>query len=177
MQKIIIIVLLLCNVAAYAQSNPCTNPDEILICVTNFQYDAAGNRTARQEICACGVPQNRPAMRTKIAASPDPSRGGETEGASTATAPPSGELEGVRSGEAILRIFPNPTSSTITVEFTAATTGTLRVSDAMGKQLGSFAVSGNTVTVDISAYPAGTYLLTLIANDRIDTQRVVKADN
>jgi hypothetical protein len=38
-------------------------------------------------------------------------------------------------------------------------------------------VSGSSLTVDISAYPAGAYLLTLIANDRIDTQRVVKADN
>jgi hypothetical protein len=81
------------------------------------------------------------------------------------------------SGEAILKLYPNPTNSTITVEFTANTTGTLRVSDAMGKELGSFPINGNSIKVDMRAYPAGAYLLTLIANDRIDTQRIVKADN
>jgi putative transposase len=37
--------------------------------------------------------------------------------------------------------------------------------------------SGNSLNVDMRAYPAGAYLLTLIANDHIDTQRIVKADN
>ena len=175
MKPIIIFIISLFVGNAYAQYTTPTCQNGMTLQCNNYpsyQYDAAGNRTAKYNFCWCAAPpQDRVASHnndsTQMTASPAPSRGGET-------------AADVLSGDgraSILKIFPNPTNSTVTVEFTAATTGTLRVSDAMGKQLGSFAVSGNTVTVDISAYPAGTYLLTLIANDRIDTQRVVKADN
>ena len=175
MKPIIILLISICAaVNASAQYTPptCITGTQ-LICnnYPSYQYDAAGNRTSMYNFCYCGGANPRLAQQH----SKDSTATTQTPENTSAAAPsPLGE-DWV--GATILRIFPNPTNSTVTVEFTAATTGTLRVSDAMGKQLGSFTVSGSNVTVDISAYPAGTYLLTLIATDRIDTQRVVKADN
>ena len=158
MQKITLLLLLLGgSTCASAQNNPCSNPDESLICTTLFEYDAAGNRTVRKEVCYCGMPQNRPAARIARAANP------------AITEP--------QHAAAISKIFPNPTNSTITVLFSEnISKGLLAISDATGKQIEAFAINSAEVKIDISQYPAGAYFLTLRTDTAINTQRIVKIE-
>jgi Secretion system C-terminal sorting domain len=78
---------------------------------------------------------------------------------------------------AISKIFPNPTNSTITVLFSESISkGLLSISDGTGKQIETFQINSAEVKIDISQYPAGMYFLSLRADGKIDTQRVVKTE-
>ena len=158
MQKIIFSLLaLISGSRAYAQiqpqNSPCSNPDEMLICTTLFEYDAAGNRTLRKEVCACGMPQNRPAARTRqpftenTAASPSPSRGGEM------------------SSTAIARLYPNPATTSIRVVFSGnlSAESVLTLTNAQGSQVAQITLAAGTTEADIplSGYAAGVYIAQL----------------
>ncbi len=161
MQKIPLLALLLLFGSNFAQaqtggspSSPCTQANEVLICTTLFEYDDAGNRTLRKEVCACGVPTARAAApATAAAAQP-----------STAAA-------------AIAKIFPNPASNSVTVQFSQSiSAGVLSISDATGKQLETFEANGTETQINLRQFAAGIYFITLRAAAATDTQRIVKTN-
>ena len=182
MKQIFFVLLAALSVAnTYAQ---CPT-GQSLICTTaiNYTYDAVGNRTARAQYCYCGAPNGG---RTAANAPKDSSAATQytenakyTERTSAAGSPPSGELEGVKIGEAsIAQIYPNPTTTEVTVMFTAEVQNAiLQVSNQLGQQVATYKVSGSQTTIDLSAQATGVYLLTLLQNQAaIATHRVVKTD-
>jgi len=74
----------------------------------------------------------------------------------------------------LARVFPNPTDGIFTLEFEAEDVYNLTLADMTGKILLRQTVKGQRVQMDLSNYPAGTYLLTIDDGKWQNTMRVVK---
>lgn len=73
-----------------------------------------------------------------------------------------------------LRIFPNPTKNEVTLSGLPAEGVTLEVFDLMGKQLSSVFVNGqSSYQIPLSSFGAGTYLVSINANNTNVVRRVV----
>jgi hypothetical protein len=59
------------------------------------------------------------------------------------------------------RLFPNPAQDEVTIDFNDRTSGQLLIHDGSGRVVLSLDVKATPLRVDISALPAGAYLLTL----------------
>lgn len=168
MQKIILLLLALCGSRrAQAQASPCTGIDEVLLCTTLFQYDAAGNRVLRQEVCHCGIPDHRSAGTGGTGARKAP--------ASVAKSPALGAGEAAVA--TIARLYPNPASTSIRVVFSAsiAAATLLTLTNAQGIVIATIPLAAGSTEADIPLrdYPAGMYIARL--HEGI-AQRFVKVD-
>jgi hypothetical protein len=65
-----------------------------------------------------------------------------------------------------LRIFPNPTNSTLNVELERSAVGTLALFDMNGKIVANQSINGTTATINLSAFAQGTYILRLVENGK-----------
>jgi Secretion system C-terminal sorting domain len=157
-----IIALLFSMVGAYAQTQTCPT-GSTLVCTTNisYVYDNVGNRIARSQYCYCG------AGGTGRYANPNTKDSLSTQ-----------SLTATTDVATISNIYPNPTTTQVTIEFTTAVeTAVLTVSNQVGQQVASFKVSGKQTTIDLGDQAAGIYLLTLLQNEQIiATKRVVKIE-
>lgn len=72
-----------------------------------------------------------------------------------------------------IRIYPNPTQHLLNVEVQNSTLYNIEVTDLMGKQLYSNQANGKA-SIDMLAYPVGTYLIQIRNADIFYTTRVVK---
>jgi hypothetical protein len=72
------------------------------------------------------------------------------------------------------QIYPNPTDGALTLQFETAGKYDITISDMAGKVLLREMVTGQTARLDIGAYPAGVYLLTIDDGERKSTTRVIK---
>jgi hypothetical protein len=84
-------------------------------------------------------------------------------------------------GPTILRIYPNPTHATITVEagnieeaLNAQVKITYQLFDIGGRVLQTSMTDTPLFTVDLSGYKSGTYLLRLNVNGKVSEWRVMK---
>jgi len=68
-----------------------------------------------------------------------------------------------------MKMYPNPTSNTITVELIPAENRTLTVHDINGKTIKSVQVPNNltAITIDMKVYPNGTYIMRLYDKQRL----------
>jgi hypothetical protein len=61
-----------------------------------------------------------------------------------------------------MKVFPNPAKSELNVELERSTGGTLALFDLNGKTVLSRAINGNSAHINMSALPAGNYILRLV---------------
>lgn len=73
-------------------------------------------------------------------------------------------------------IFPNPTRDRITIRTDIETGGTIQLIDLQGRKLLSQAleIQENSGEMDLSAFPAGTYIVMIETNGEIARQKVIK---
>ena len=75
--------------------------------------------------------------------------------------------------------FPNPVAERLTVRLQGARAARLDVFDVLGRRVSTaydgLLAEGTTVAVDVSALPAGVYVLQLVAEGHVDTARFVVA--
>jgi hypothetical protein len=67
----------------------------------------------------------------------------------------------------VLNVYPNPSSDAVTVALAGtrdATTSKIELLDMNGKNVGSYSVTGNELTIHLASIPSGVYLLRWITN-------------
>ena len=84
--------------------------------------------------------------------------------------------EGVSAVDAATQVYPNPTSSTVEV-VSAYKVVQVDVLDARGVRLLTVTSGGTTVSVDLSDYPDGVYLLMVHTYEGTATKQVVKTSH
>ncbi|MBX9785079.1 MAG: ExeM/NucH family extracellular endonuclease [Chitinophagaceae bacterium] len=73
-----------------------------------------------------------------------------------------------------ISFFPNPATDRITLQSSASKILTVRIVDAEGRTLIQQNVNQTTVSVDVKALKPGMYLLQIVNNDGIQTEKFVK---
>lgn len=72
---------------------------------------------------------------------------------------PHGAVKAIGSGPSRVAVYPNPVGSTLHIDRVAP--GTLRIYNSLGVEITSLTVSDRSISVDMSAWPAGIYHLIL----------------
>jgi len=76
-----------------------------------------------------------------------------------------------------LLMFPNPTTSTLWIDFQNATFDHIRLFDLSGRNISSYVVSGkNQFSLDMSDYSNGLYIVHLEGPEGVVTEKVMKVD-
>lgn len=75
-----------------------------------------------------------------------------------------------------LRLYPNPSSSQLNIEFnTVIAEGTIEIYDLLGKQIyGQSLSANNLIQIDVESWQTGLYLVKIKSNNSEATQRFVK---
>ena len=122
-----------------------------------FEYDDAGNRTARKTL----------ELKAEVVAHSD---------AQTAVSEVRSTMYEEALGENLtVKIYPNPTKGQVTLQFSQdVKQGFFQLYNMSGNKVFDGNFSAGMLLVDLSPYPAGTYLLYLSADGQRDTWRVVK---
>ena len=109
-----------------------------------YSYDAAGNNTARAIVLSSRAATKRSSRKA--------------QSAETVPSPLVDQLGGQR-----VAIYPNPTQGRLLVEITGGEAAGVQalLLDQQGKRLLADRVHGNSLELDLSPFPAGTYLLVL----------------
>ena len=99
----------------------------------------------------------------------------------TVSAPLSAQAANAFAGKEHFTVYPNPTTSTATISFDQFAQGSkyeIRVTDIMGKIImkqSAIANSGQNIRqLDLSNYPSGIYIVTVISNEGTKTLKVYK---
>jgi len=99
----------------------------------------------------------------------------------TVSAPLSAQAANAFAGKEHFTVYPNPTTSTATISFDQLAQGSkyeIRVTDIMGKIImkqSAIANSGQNIRqLDLSNYPSGIYIVTVISNEGTKTLKVYK---
>ena len=130
-----------------------------------YSYDASGNRTT------CAVINLAPPV-------PPDSTGTDTEPQASNPAPQLTEYFVEKIAQTEIKIYPNPTTEKITLEFS----GDVRVENFRPLQI--FSLSGQllqeqlvhsaTTTVSLTGFANGVYILKVQINDRKEEWRIIK---
>ena len=75
-----------------------------------------------------------------------------------------------------LNIYPNPANDQVTVYVDNLQNGAeVRIVDMLGKTVGSYSIAGgdNKVDIDLSALAEGVYLVRIVSNNNIATERLI----
>lgn len=76
-------------------------------------------------------------------------------------------------------LYPNPTKGILKLKIEGLQAGTkakLDIIDLSGNTLFKSDIAGGESTIDFSAYPNGTYLMTLVIGDKSESYKVMKVD-
>ena len=74
-----------------------------------------------------------------------------------------------------LRIYPNPSDGKFFVEFTGTDDHLVKVFDICGKEITDITTAGTNTMVDLTARPAGIYVVRVICNgNKVVTKRIIK---
>jgi hypothetical protein len=71
-----------------------------------------------------------------------------------------------------LKIFPNPTSSTITIE--PITKGYLSIFNLSGQRLLQREVIESNILIDVSTIPPGIYMVKVVGEDGVQVRKFIK---
>ncbi|MBU2938614.1 T9SS type A sorting domain-containing protein [Lacinutrix sp. C3R15] len=77
----------------------------------------------------------------------------------------------------VLSVFPNPTNNVVTVKVSGQnnTVSAIQLHDVLGRTLINNIVDNeNTLTVDLSSYPTGIYLLSVNINGKKETKKIIR---
>ncbi|MCY7328118.1 MAG: T9SS type A sorting domain-containing protein, partial [Saprospiraceae bacterium] len=76
-----------------------------------------------------------------------------------------------------LKVFPNPTVDQLNIDnIDPSVFNYLEVASISGQVMMRSAIKENTVTVDMSAYPAGVYLISMQGKGVVITKKIIKAE-
>ncbi|MGB1480878.1 MAG: T9SS type A sorting domain-containing protein [Flavobacteriales bacterium] len=78
---------------------------------------------------------------------------------------------GVLEAADMLNIYPNPASDVLRIQISANQIGYVWVKDLAGREVISSPLQGNTATLDLSAVPAGTYVIQVSNGETTQTQK------
>ena len=123
-----------------------------------YDYDNAGNRILRTTLT----------VRQAVADEADTSF---ADVANTKQEPYYEEIVGGNN----VKVYPNPTKGMVTLQFERnVIAGSYRLADQSGKLLADGTLSSQTVTLNLSRYQNGVYLLTLTLDGQTDTWKIIK---
>ncbi len=145
--------------AVSAQLPTACSPDQQTVCVIKLSYDAAGNRTKREQVCTC--------------------IGAASRVAPTATNPKTKENSATTDDKKAIigSLQPNPTRDAVNVFFVnTVENAILSIHDAMGKQLATYIVSGSEYVLELTQFSSGVYYITIQDKEKIETKKVFKVD-
>ena len=83
------------------------------------------------------------------------------------------DLNVLENNENDIRIYPNPTNGNITIEL-AEENNTIDIYDNIGKRINSFQTDNKLMSIDISEYPAGLYLVVIKNNNKTIFKKIIK---
>jgi hypothetical protein len=162
------IKILVIAVFSAITSNPANAQAPVYEPMVQFAYDAAGNRFQRQIIQICVL---------------NCAAGGLT--AANNTAPQAVDIKS-RSTQTVyedpyfatgVKIYPNPVSSTVTIELPSLPPDTptmLYLYDTQGKLVETRTLISTTNTVNMSAFAAGLYIARLVQGDAVSDWKLAK---
>jgi hypothetical protein len=119
-----------------------------------YGYDAAGNRIIRKVVIIPPPPAPQSSPSHKSMSGIDSVQN---------------DVLTDRAGDIALKIYPNPTTSAITLEVEHATeeiTGMIYLHNSSGGMLSSQAIHSDRTEIDMRSYPAGIYLATVLINGK-----------
>jgi hypothetical protein len=124
-----------------------------------YEYDASGNRVLRHVLV----------LSTRMAQQNDSENDSSEVNSSTCYTEQIGALQ--------LSIYPNPTLGQVSVTILNATgsvSGTLRIYTLSGQLLRTHTIETLSSTLDLSGYPAGTYLVKVQLNQNEQARKIIK---
>ncbi|MBR4136594.1 MAG: T9SS type A sorting domain-containing protein [Bacteroidales bacterium] len=124
-----------------------------------YEYDAAGNRIERKTI----------ELRSETAQTPAVTQ------SANATEAPAAYFQESLGDKLTARIYPNPTKGEVCLRFNRdVKEGYYQILNMSGQMVKHGAFEAAATLIDMSALPAGTYMLYLSADSQRDTWKVVK---
>jgi len=82
-----------------------------------------------------------------------------------------------KAGDILLKIFPNPTASTVTLQIEGEVdevNGTVMLYSLSGAKTGEQRISSYRTEIDMRSYPVGAYLVTVVINGKTTYWKIVK---
>jgi hypothetical protein len=145
-----ILLTLLLNVISYAQT-----PD---VLKREYEYDLAGNRVLRMVVLLDdGSPGHKSMSNKSDSAQHD--------------------FLTDKAGDISLKVFPNPTTSTVTLEVdskTEAIDGTISIHTLQGSTIHTQTFKSYVTDIDLSIYTSGTYLINVYVNGKATYWKIIK---
>jgi len=134
-----------------------------------YDYDNAGNRIVRQVLT---LPNKSPKQQKSNDSLPETEELKETENLSEL-----GNFYVDKVGDISLKIFPNPTTSVVTLQIDDATgeiDGEITLYGLSGVKIASQRMTSYRTEIDMNSYPTGTYLATVLINGKTSYWKIVK---
>jgi hypothetical protein len=78
----------------------------------------------------------------------------------------------LRNAESLLKIYPNPANSKITIE--SQQHELIEISNIQGQLIKTLATTGNKTNIDVSALPSGMYFVKVKSENGIAVKKLVK---
>jgi Secretion system C-terminal sorting domain len=177
MKQIFFLIFALTSIAKTYAQQTCTN-GEILHCNLLFSYDDAGNRIQRGlQYCYCAPSMHKSAGGSTTTDNTDIVADAVARTAGSIAATDAANAKDAATTARIASVAPNPTTNSVTVQFSGVVEkGSILITDGTGRLLAEQAVSGSSTEIDLSAYSAGIYYLSLRTAAAIHTQKVVKIE-
>ena len=134
-----------------------------------YTYDASGNRTV------CAVINMSPSQAPPV---PPDSTGTETEPQAANPVPQPTEYFVEKIAQTEIKIYPNPTTEKITLEFSGDVRvenfRPLQIYSLSGQLLQEYPVHSTTTTISLAGMPNGVYILKVQINDRKEEWKIIK---
>ena len=83
-------------------------------------------------------------------------------------------MTGVSGLEGVVRLYPNPVTSVLTVERNTTEDAVVEMFNTSGTVINSFNTTDAVLTIDVNEIPAGTYFIRLIGNNSTTIHRFIK---
>ncbi len=134
------------------------NAQEMGVMQREYEYDNAGNRIVRKVLILEDGSSGQKSMKNQSDSHQD-------------------DFFTDKAGDISLKIFPNPTTSSVTLEIdnlTETIAGNLEIYNFAGTRIDTREISSHTTKIDLSRYTSGTYLITVRINDKNTYWKIVK---
>ena len=79
----------------------------------------------------------------------------------------------VSDNESSFRIFPNPASDYIEIDFENQTAQSIDITNILGEKIYTGFVNGNKIVLNVADYASGIYFINLNFPDSVKTQKII----
>jgi hypothetical protein len=124
-----------------------------------YEYDAAGNRTARRVLI----------LQKTSSTLGHKSANNDSEGNEPILID---EIEDIR-----LKVYPNPTTSIVHINIEQVDllqNGSIHIYNTIGTHIKSQSINSLNTSIDLSSYPSGIYLITIMINGKETKWKIIK---